>query len=564
MNFKREIIKLLKEHIAKYTDFAESSIEVPPDTKMGDYAFPCFSLAKNLNKNPAQIAADLKKKIKVKSPLLAVEAKGPYLNFFLDKKSVIEAALKKICNEKEKYGAGAKQKEKVMVEFSQPNTHKEFHIGHLRNCCLGDALSKVLSFYGFPVITANYINDTGAHVAKCLWIYKKFYDGKEPENDKGRWLGQIYAEATKKVEENPQFKAEVDEVLQKLESKDPEIMRLWEKTKKWSMEGFMRIYKILNVKFDTWFFDNELIEPAKRIVEDMKKKGIVVESEGALIADLERFNLHKVIILKSDGTTPYITKDFELANQKFTKYKIDRSIYVVGVDQRLHFQQLFKILELYGFKQAKKCYHLSYELVHLKEGKMSSRHGNAVLFLDLYELVRRKALEEVEKRHKDWSKDEKKKAVEQITLAALKFGMVSIENNKVIIFDPDKALDFEGESGPYIQYTHARICSIIKKASNKQKKVDYSLLREESEYVIVKKLMQFPNIVEESAQHYKVHNIARYLIELCQLFNNYYHSVKVIQDDKEVEASRLALINAVRHVIRNGLNLLGIPSPERM
>jgi len=552
--FKEKVYQALKTNSRVKIDI--SQIEIPPDSKLGDFAFPCFSLSKEMKKNPKEIASDLAKKIKSDKIIDRVEANNAYLNFYLNKSELI----KHVLTEKEKH---EKKKEKVMIEYSAPNTHKDFHIGHLRNVSIGSSLVNLMRDQGYEVVSANYINDTGAHVAKCLWGYLKFHKGKEPKHDKGKWLGQVYFEANKKLSENPDLKKEVDEILKKLELKDKEIIKLWNETRKWSLDSFNEIYKSLNVEFDAWFYDHELIEPAKKIVDNMKSKGIIEESDGALIADLEKYNLHKLIIRKSDGTTPYITKDFELAARKFDEYKIDTSIYVVGVEQSTHFKQLFKILELYGFKQAKKCYHVAYELVMLKEGKMGSREGNAVLYFDFYNEMKKKALIEVKKKREDLNEKEKEDIAEKVTISAMKFGMLNQENNKAIQFDMNKSLDFEGETGPYVQYTYARISSILRKSKSDFLKANLSLLKDE-EYDLVKIIYKFPLLLDEVSQNFKVSLLAKYLLTLSQSFNNYYHSTKVIQENKELEKARLHLISRVKDVLSKGLGLLGIDVMEMM
>ncbi|MBW2978385.1 arginine--tRNA ligase, partial [Candidatus Woesearchaeota archaeon] len=385
MNPKKEVISLLKKAGVKNPE-----LSIPPDPKLGDYSLPCFKLTKQFKLDPILVAKTLAKKIKPKGSIKQIKEVGPYLNFFINKQNLAGDIINDILTKKDNYGKGTLKKEKVMVEFSQPNTHKGFHIGHLRNVCLGDALVRIMRFNGFPVIAANYINDTGAHVAKCIWYYLKYNKGNEPKLNKGEWLGNLYSEAAKKVSQNPELKDEVDEVHRKIESKDRELWRVWKTTRKWSLDDFNLIYKTLGVHFDVWFYDHELAEPGKQFVQELLKKKIAKISDDATIVDLQKYKLDVALVLKSDKSTLYLTKDFALAEKKFKKYGIDTSIYVVAAEQRLHFQQLFKVLELYGFKQAKKCFHLSYELVMLKEGKMSSRAGNIVLFNELLNEVKEK------------------------------------------------------------------------------------------------------------------------------------------------------------------------------
>ena len=560
MNPKQEIINLLKKQGIK-----DPELTIPKVIEHGDYALPCFKLTKQFKQDPILIAKTLAKKIPKNKIIKEIKEAGPYLNFFINKQEFASSLIKDILEEKDNYGKGKEKKEKVMVEHSQPNTHKGFHIGHLRNVALGDALVRIMRFSGFPVIAANYINDTGAHVAKCIWYYLKYHKNKEPKQNKGEWLGKLYTDAIKKLGQNPELKDEAEEIQRKIEAKDPELIKVWEKTRQWSLDAFNEIYKILNIKFDTWFYDNELAEPGKMFVKELLNKKIAKKSEGAVIVNLEKYGLDIALVLKSDNSTLYLTKDFALADKKFKKYKIYRSIYVVAAEQRLHFRQLFKILELYGFKQAKKCFHLSYELVMLKEGKMSSRAGNIVLFSDLLKQMKEKLKQEVASRHKDWSDKEKQEAENKIAVAAMKFIMLNHENNKVITFDPEKALDFEGETGPYIQYAHARICSIIKKqGGNVNKQFNAELLSTKEEEKLITVLSNFEDIINQAANSYKPHLLARYMLDLAQAFNEFYHACPILQAAEEQKQARLNLILAVKQVLENGLNLLGIESPEQM
>ncbi|MBU4284209.1 MAG: arginine--tRNA ligase, partial [Nanoarchaeota archaeon] len=437
--FKEAIINLLKKEVN-----GSIELETPPDSKLGDYAFPCFGLAKQLKKSPIEIAKDLASKLKPNKYIKEVKNTGPYVNFFVNESILAELILNNISSGKDDYGKAKKKKERVMIEFSQPNTHKGFHIGHLRNASLGDSLVRIMRFNGYDVVAANYIGDIGAHIAKCIWYYLKFYKNKEPKTNKGEWLGSIYTEASKIVAENEEYKKEIQKIQRKLEDGNKELTELWEKTKEWSMQDFYKIYKELGINFDVFFFESQVEKPGKKIVLDMLKKGIAEKSDGAVIINLEKYGLKVFLLLKSDGTSLYSTKDFALAKKKFDDYKIDKSIYVIGSEQRFHLKQLFKTLEIIGFKQAKKCYHLSYELVMLKEGKMSSRLGNIVLYFELSKKIFEKASKEVEKRHKQWPEKDKEKATKQIAVAAMKFSMLNQDNNKTIVIILVKHAEFHG------------------------------------------------------------------------------------------------------------------------
>lgn len=551
---------LIKKELKKELDI-EINLEVPPNQEMGDFAFPCFILSKKLKKSPVQISKDLSDKIKIKN--VEVKAIGSYLNFFVSKEKLSQDVITKVLEEKESYGSGENKKEKIMLEFSGPNPFKGFHIGHLRNTVLGEATSRILSFAGFKVMPVNYLNDTGKHVAKCLWGIENLYQNKIPKGDKGEWLGEVYSEASQKLSENINYEEEVSQIHQKLENKDKEYIKKWQEGKIWSEEHFNNIYKDLDVHFDKVFYDSDYVDKGKEIVDNLIKKEIAKKDEGSILVDLEKYNLHKVLVLRTDGTALYITKDLAMAMDRMKKFKPDRLLYVVGSEQKLHFQQVFKILDLLGFKQAKKAHHLSYELVRLKERKMSSRKGDVILYSGLKKQIMDKLKQEVESRHKEWSKKEKEESINNIFSAAIKFDMIVQDPNKTITFDIDKALDFEGDSGPYIQYSHARICSIIKKIGD-VKKADLSLLTSNEEVKLITSMSNFSKVVEDSAEGYRPALIARYLLELSQDFNEFYHSCKILDSEDELKHARIMLIKAVRQVIENGLNLLAIKAPESM
>ena len=566
-DFQQEITKELKKlKELKKTDIA---LEVPKDKSLGDYAFPCFILAKTLKKNPAEIAEGLAEKlhaaVEKNKSISEVKNIGPYLNFFVSSDVLAEDTLKKILKEKDSYGKGSKEKDRVMVEYSQVNTHKAFHVGHLRGTLLGSALIRLLQFSGFKVVSANYQGDIGAHVAKSLWYLTKHYKGKYPKENKGIWLGNIYQKANKLFLEKEEHKEEVSEILQKLEAGDKELTKLWKESRKWSLDEFEEIYKQLGVYFDEYFFENNLEKPGKEIVNKLKEKGIAEESEGAIVIDLEKHGLDIFILLKSDSTALYSTKDIALAKLKFEKYKIERSLYVVGSEQKLYFKQLFKTLELMGFKQAKKCQHIPYDLVMLEGGKISSREGELILAEEFLNEVIKYAEKEVKKRHRDWKKSDIEKSAKNISLAGVKFGMIAHDNNKPIIFSIEKALDFEGETGPYIQYAHARICSILRKHGKKiNEKANLDLLTVQEEKNLVSMLAEFPQIIEKCTSHYRLTTLCRHLLDLAQLFNEYYHKYNILKESEDVRDARLLLITCIMQVLANGLEILGIEAPERM
>ena len=559
----KDIKKELENSLRKNID-PENKLDIeivfsrPPDFKLGDIATPLsFELAKKLKKNPIQIAKDIAETIILPKGVEKAETTGGYINFFFDRKYFSKETTKKIIIEDKNYGKGSKKKEKVMVEYSQPNTHKSFHIGHLRNVCLGDALSNIMEFSGYETVRSNYIGDVGAHVAKCIWGYMKFYNGIIPEQNKGDFLGKVYSDADKKLKESEEYQEEYKTVLKNLYDEDKRTMEIWAMTRQWSLEEFNRIYDDLGVKFDIFLYESEVKEEGTKIARELLEKSIATNKDGAVIVDLKQFGLDEFVILRSDGTALYSTKDLALAKRKFEDFKIDLSLYVVGSEQKFYFKQLFKTLELMGFSQAKRCYHLSYELVMLEEGKMSSREGNIVLYSELKEFVKKEALNQVRERNISNAEN----ISEIVTIGALKYSMMK-DNNKRIIFNWKKALDFEGDTAPYIQYAHARASSILNKIDGLKLEFDIDYLNEK-EYKLLFMLSEFPEIVHKASVDYRPDYVSNYVYDIAKCFNEFYHECHVLNAETNKDF-RIALVKSTKIVLRNSLNLLGIKAPEEM
>ena len=559
----KDINKELENSLRKNID-PENKLDIeivfsrPPDFKLGDIATPLsFELAKKLKKNPIQIAKDIAETIILPKGVEKAETTGGYINFFFDRKYFSKETTKKIIIEDKNYGKGSKKKEKVMVEYSQPNTHKSFHIGHLRNVCLGDALSNIMEFSGYETVRSNYIGDVGAHVAKCIWGYMKFYNGIIPEQNKGDFLGKVYSDADKKLKESEEYQEEYKTVLKNLYDEEKRSMEICAMTRQWSLEEFNRIYDDLGVKFDIFLYESEVKEEGTKIARELLEKSIATNKDGAVIVDLKQFGLDEFVILRSDGTALYSTKDLALAKRKFEDFKIDLSLYVVGSEQKFYFKQLFKTLELMGFSQAKRCYHLSYELVMLEEGKMSSREGNIVLYSELKEFVKKEALNQVRERNISNAEN----ISEIVTIGALKYSMMK-DNNKRIIFNWKKALDFEGDTAPYIQYAHARASSILNKIDGLKLEFDIDYLNEK-EYKLLFMLSEFPEIVHKASVDYRPDYVSNYVYDIAKCFNEFYHECHVLNAETNKDF-RIALVKSTKIVLRNSLNLLGIKAPEEM
>ncbi len=548
MDFKKEIAKLLNKEVK--LENIQGLIETPPEDNLGDYAFPCFVLAKILKKNPNEIAKELSKKLKSKY-FIKIEANGPYLNFFIDKSILIKEVLNDVDKLKNKYGSSNIGKnKKVMVEFSSPNTNKPLHLGHLRNIFLGDSLSKILEFNGYKVIKANLNNDRGIHICKSMLAYQKFGNNKKPDKKPDHFIGDFYVLYEKK--KSNALDQELKEMLIKWEANDKTVRFLWKKLNNWALQGFSETYKRLGIKFDKQYYESKFYDKAKQVInEGLKKEIFTKQDDGSVIAGLSDYGLPDRILLRSDNTSIYITQDIYLAELKFKEFKLSKSIYVVANEQNLHFKQLFKILELLGYKWAKNCYHLSYGYISLPTGRMKSREGNVVDADDLLNEMENIAEKEIIKREK-LSKQELARRGKAIGHSSLKFFILKYDPSKDFVFNPEESLSFEGYTGPYIQYTVARINSILKKAGYKNSKINFGLLNNDLDFKLNKMLDLFKEVIIKSCDEYKPSLLANYIFELSQLFNEYYHKYPVINEDKDLMKSRLFLIKNVKQVLENG------------
>jgi arginyl-tRNA synthetase len=565
LDFRKEIAEAIAKAARITPHEATALLETPKSPELGDLAFPCFRLAGKFKTSPQNIAKDIASKLPKLKSIKRIQIAGPYINFFLSSSNLAENVLTEVYKTKDKFGSGVKKKEKVMVEFSQPNTHKSFHIGHLRGTSLGDSLVKIMKFSGHPVIAANYMGDIGTHVAKWLWFYTKFYKNGIPKKNIGKWLGKMYADAAKKYESHEKYHDEAAEVLKKLEAGDKKLVKIWQQTRKLSLDVFKQAYKELGVNFDVFFYESEVEKPGKKIVLELVNKGLAKKDQGAIIIDLKKYGLDVFLLLKSDGSSLYSTKDLALAKLKFEKYKIDKSVYVVGAEQIHYLKQLFKTLELMGFKQAKNCYHLAYGLILLHGKKMASRAGEIVSFEDLFKQAKTNALEEVWSRNQNIHEATAEKIAEKIALAALKYSMLKQSADKTIDFDFERALAFEGDTGPYLQYSLVRAKKILQKVKLKPKlDVDFTLLKTEEEANLAKQISNFKEIVAKAAEQYSPNLIANYAYDLTQVFNTFYEKCPVAKADAKTKAARVLLVWAFAQTLKNALKLLGIEEVEVM
>ncbi len=555
---KEAIAGLLAKELKLKKEGILSLIEIPPNPEMGDYAFPCFQLAGKLKKAPNQIAQDLAGKLKPGKEISKIQAAGPYINFFINKNILAEQTISTILKEKENYGKG-NEKGKTIIEFLAPNTNKPLHLGHLRNMSIGESVSRILEFNGNKLVRTNLYNDRGIHICKSMLAYKQFGKNKKPDKKTDHFVGDFYVLFSKKVEENFELEKQAQEMLQKWEKEDKETLNLWRKMNDWAIKGIEETYKRFGIKFDKQYYESKFYKKGKSIIENGLKKSLFKKrKDNAVIINFGK-ELGEKVLLRADGTSVYITQDLALANLKYQEYKPDRLIYVVGNEQDYHFKVLFKILKLLKFPFADKSLHLSYGMVFLPEGRMKSREGTVVDADDIISEMQELAKKELEQRYK-LSKQEVEKRSLSIALSAIKYFFLKVEYTKDMVFNPEEALNFEGNSGPYLQYSYARASSILRKSKKKPEVKIIDL--KESEIALIKQLSQFPELVHEAYEKFNPALIANYAFSLSQQFNEFYANSKVIGSKEE--PFLLSLVQAFRYVLKSALSLLGIDVLEEM
>lgn len=559
----------------------------PPQEDMGHLAFPCFSLSKICRVAPAKIAQTLMEKWETADALVdKVVAQGPYLNFFLSMKEVGKRVLQPLLLG-EYFKIPLTQNSPVtMIEYSQPNTHKELHVGHMRNLSLGHSLVLLHEYCGYKVHSCTFPGDVGTHVAKCLWYYKNHKQEPVPDEGRGAFLGKLYTlaetklQAEKGTEQEEKNRQELTLILAQLERKEGEFFELWKVTRMWSIDQMKKVYEWSDVKFEHWFWESDVDSASVKLVKKYYEEGQLIKSEGAIGMDLSEEKLGFCMLLKSDGMGLYAAKDLELARRKFEDYHIERSLYVVDSRQSHHFAQVFKVLEKLGFPFARQCLHLSYEFVELPEGAMSSRKGNIVPILDLIrqmvDLIKKDYLERY---RGQWEEKEIELTANQVALGAIKYGMLRIDPQRKIVFEMKNWLKLDGESGPYLQYVHARISSLCKKLQEAYNlnspfqrewyisplNVHWEVLTGPSETQLMFKLTQFNEVVLSACEQYRPAYLCTYLYELGKLFNHFYAECPMDKaPTAELRLGRYMLSTAVGMVMREGLGLLGIPAPTRM
>ena len=564
-DFKLAIANCLKEKIEDLTlEEIVALIEVPPNKEMGDFAFPCFKLAKVFRKAPNMIAADLAENIEDNSAISKVMPLGGYVNFFVNKSQLAETVINDVLTKKEKYGhTDLGQDKAVVIDFSSPNIAKPFHIGHIRTTVIGNALYKIYDSQGYNVVRVNHLGDYGTQFGKLIVAFKLWGSKEAVEANPIPELLKLYVKFHEEAEQKPEMEDEARAWFTKLENGDEEAKALWQWFRDESLKEFARVYDLLDIEFDSYAGESFYSDKMDSVIETLKDKKLLVQSQGTNVVDLEEYNMPPALITKNDGSTLYMTRDLAAAIYRKNTYDFDKCIYVVGSQQSLHFQQLFKVLELMGYEWSKDLIHVPFGMVALEEGTMSTRKGRVVFLEDVLKQAVEKTKEIV------LSKNPNAKNVEQIAkqvgVGAVVFQELSNSRIKDYTFSWSRTLSFEGETGPYVQYTHARCCAVLRKAEEEvTTDINYDLLSDGDGAEVLKVIGSFNKSILAAMRKNEPHIITRFVLDLAQAFNKFYHDNPILVDDVEVRKARLALVAATRQTIENALALLGMHAPERM
>ena len=562
MDYKKKIAELINSKVHLEVEKIEQLIEIPPKPEMGDDAFPCFQLSKIMRKAPNMIAEDLKNELNSEG-FEKIENLGPYINFFVDKKEFSKNTIEKILKEKDDYGkSNIGEGKTVCVEYSSPNIAKPFHVGHLFTTAIGNALYKMFKAEGYNTVGINHLGDWGTQFGKLISAYKRWVDEEALEQNPIDELLRIYVKFHKEAEKDPSLEDEGRAYFKALESGDEEAHALWKRFRDLSLKEFQRVYDILGVKFDSLAGEAFYNDKMDVVIDMLKEKNLLVESNGAQVVMLEDYNMPPCIILKGDGASIYATRDLAAALYRKKTYDFYKSIYVVGTPQALHFKQVFKVLELAGKDWAKDCIHVGFGLVKFADRKLSTRNGEIVLLDDLLNQSITKTADIIKDNE---SIENREEVAKKIGVGAVIFTYLKNSREKDIVFDWNEILSTEGETGPYVQYAYARAKSILRRADNVSATVDYSKLNSKEEFELIKTLESFNKYILLALDKLEPSILTRYVIEVAKGFNRFYNAHSVLNlEDEVLKATRLKLVEASSQVIKNGLALLGIDVVEKM
>lgn len=564
MDFKKALISILKESIEIDENELNKIIEVPNDDSHGDLALPCFSFAKKLKKAPQMIASELKDKLKIEPYFDKIEAVGPYLNFFISKDALVNSVVSRIKDEGVNYGSSdIGNGRSVVIDYSSTNIAKPFHIGHIRSTLIGNAIYRIANRIGFKAVGVNHLGDYGTQFGMLISAYKKWGNKEEIEKNPIDEFLKLYVRINKEIEENPEKREEAHYWFKKLEENDPEAKKIWSWMRELSLVEFNKVYDRLKIKFDSYNGEAFYQDKIESVVNELREKNLLTESDGCEIIDLEKYGLTPLIITKSNGTSTYATRDIAAAEYRKKTYDFYKNIYVVATEQNLHFKQLFKTLELMGYDWAKDCVHVGFGMVSVEDGSLSTRKGKVLYLEDVLNKAEEKTLEIIKSRNPNL--ENKEEVAKKVGIGAIKFQELYNQRIKDYVFNWDKTLSFEGETGPYVQYTFARANSVIQKSGIKPSYDDINPdFTNDEELKLFKEIAKIPNVILDSFDKYEPYFISRQIMEVVKEFNRYYYNNPIISEDEKLTKHRLAVAEVVKTVIASQLSLLGIETVERM
>ena len=569
INYREKIADILAPHIEGLErDEILPMIEVPADSSKGDYAFPCFKLAKIMRKAPPMIAKGIAEAIEGEKMFQKVESVNAYVNMFMSKAEFADNVVKEVIEKDEDFGRsdiGAGRT--VIVEYSSPNIAKPFHIGHIRSTVIGNSIYKIYDFLGYDTIRINHLGDYGTQFGKMICAYRKWGNKEDVIREPIKSLLSYYTKFHEEAEKDPSLEDEARAIFVRLENGEPEEVELWQWFRDESLREFNRVYDMLGITFDSYNGESFYSDKMPAVVQELKDKGLLVEDNGAQIVKLDQFDLPPALITKSDGSTLYITRDIAAAIYRKNTYDFYKNIYVVASQQNLHFQQWKKVIGLMGYDWADDCVHVPFGLVSMEEGTMSTRQGRVIFLED----VLNRAVEQTRKiiMEKNVNTENVDETAREVGIGAVIFNELSNYRIKDYVFSWDKVLNFEGETGPYVQYTHARACSILRNAgeavmASAKEGFDASRITSDSAHALIKLIYEMPEVIAEAGEKYEPSIVTRHIVDIAQAFNKFYHDEHILVDDKTEKTAKVALVMAARNVIRNGLDLLGMKAPEKM
>lgn len=564
MDIKQNIAKTIAANVG--ADAAELCewLETPPNPDMGDVAFPCFKLAKTMRKAPNMIAASLAPALGEIDGISRIEPMGGYINFFADKTSFARTTLERVLDEGARYGGSDVGSGKtVCLDYSSINIAKPFHIGHLSTTAIGNALRRIYDHLGYKTVSINHLGDWGTQFGKMILAYKLWGDKETVEKGGVRAMMQLYVRFHDEAEKDDSLNDSARAWFKRIEQHDPEAVEIFEWFKAITLKEVGKTYDLLGIKFDSYAGESFYEDKMQPVIDELREKHLLRVDNGASIVDLSEYSMPPCLILRSDGATLYATRDLAAAIYRKNTYDFDKLLYVVAYQQSLHFKQIFKVLELMGKDWVKDCVHVSFGMVSLTDGTLSTRHGRVVFLEDVLNAAIEKTLDVIKEKSPDL--EDKETVARQIGVGAVVWGVVYNGRIKDIVFSWDKALNFDGETGPYAQYTHARCCSVLRKSGGYDRaKIDYSALSDEASSALVKAIAEFPAAVSEAAEKYEPYIISRSVINVCSCFNKFYYDNRIMDENEGVRNARLALTDAARNAIKTGLYLVGLEAPEKM